>query len=340
MTAQSMAWHPYMPERLSWREIARGNIGSANGLFEPQAEAVVAIGAFDGLHLGHRALIEAACQSARKLDMPCVAVMFDPDPAEFLSGKDASSNSRLLHCADRAAGLVSLGADAVVSLRFDESISGISPRAFVDDVLPDVVRPRMLHVGENFRFGCGGQGDVTTLASLAKEAGFEVRVHPLVCRDASRVSSTRIRSLLREGSLDDANELLGRCHYVRGVVEHGRGEGTGFGFPTANVCCEREDCVPTEGVYAAYVSCDGRAWPAAVNVGSPPTFAQRREAFMEANLLGFSGDLYGREVCVSFVKWLRASRRFDTIDELERTVRGNISWVSENLGSHELEVSL
>ena len=123
-----------------------------------------------------------------------------------------------------------------------------------------------------------------------------------------------------------------------GQFAHGRGEGTGFGFPTANVVCDPRACMPAEGVYACYVSQGGTAWPAAANVGAPPTFAGRRAAFLEANLLGFTGDLYGAEVAVSFVRWLRPSRVFDSLSELERVVLGNIEWVRRNLGDAPREL--
>ena len=133
--------------------------------------------------------------------------------------------------------------------------------------------------------------------------------------------------------------LLGRCHFVRGWVDHGRGEGTSFGFPTANVRCDARTCMPAEGVYACVVSDGSRAWPAAANVGAPPTFDTRHDAyFLEANLLGFEGDLYGSELAVTFVAWLRASRPFSSLEELERTVLSNIDWVRRNVGETGVEV--
>jgi riboflavin kinase/FMN adenylyltransferase len=160
----------------------------------------------------------------------------------------------------------------------------------------------------------------------------------LVGEDGSTISATRIRGLLRSGELGEANKLLGRCHVLRGAVEHGRGEGTGMGFPTANVSFAIEDCMPKEGVYAGYVVVDGTAWASAINVGAPPTFSDARPAFLEANLLGFSGDLYGREVSVVFARWLRASRPFPSTEELERAVLSNVDWVRTQVGQHGVEV--
>ena len=301
---------------------------------------VVAMGVFDGLHLGHRTLLEEARREARAHDTRFVVVTFDPDPSDVLSS--AASARHLLHGDDRVGGLLALGADAVLVLRFTPDMASLAPEAFVHDVLVREARPISVHVGENFRFGHEAAGTPETLEELGRAYGFSVRAHELVEGAGGPVSATRIRALLEDGDLDVANELLRRCHYVRGQVEHGRGEGTSFGFPTANVRCPSSVCMPAEGVYGCYVTNGDRRWPAAVNVGAPPTFADgkgpARGTFLEANLVGFDGNLYGESVAVSFVAWLRGSKVFDSIDELERTVLGNIAWVRENLGEGEQEV--
>lgn len=297
---------------------------------------VVAIGAFDGLHLGHRALVAAAAADARRRGVPCVAVTFDPDPAEVLGAP--APNERLLSCADRARGLLALGADAVVRFRFDAALAATGIEEFVRDRLCAIAAPVSVHVGTNFSFGRGGEGTPSSLAGFGRAYGFEVLPHDLVPSGGSPISATRVRGLLAAGSLEEANVLLGRCHFVRGVVEHGRGEGRAFGFPTANVVSDPLDALPREGVYACYLVSGASAWPAATNVGAPPTFSAPKPAFMEANLIGFSGNLYGRSVRVVFVRRLRDSRRFDSTDELRRVVLGNIEWVQRNLGGSGLEV--
>ena len=303
-------------------------------------EAVVAMGVFDGLHLGHRSLLERARSEADAKGSRCVVVTFDPDPADVLSSPTHARH--LLSADDRVGGLLDLGVDAVLVLRFTPGLASLDPEAFVRDVLVREVRPTAVHVGENFRFGYKAAGTTRTLEELGRAYGFVVRTHGLVQAEGGLVSATRIRSLLERGDIDTANDLLQRCHYVRGEVEHGRGEGTSFGFPTANVRCHSHVCMPAEGVYGCYVTHGNRRWPAAANVGAPPTFADDRESargtFLEANLIGFDGDLYGECVTVSFVAWLRGSKVFDSLEELERTVLGNIAWVRENLGEGELEV--
>ena len=313
--------------------IGHGEIGPFDG-------AVIAMGVFDGLHLGHRSLLDCAKSEAKARDARLVVVTFSPDPADVLASPPHARH--LLSDDDRVRGLLAIGVDAVLVLHFTSDLASRGPEAFVRDVFLREARPVAVHVGENFRFGYKASGTTSTLEELGRIYGFAVRVHKLVQGEGGTVSATRIRMLLEDGDLDMANALLLRCHYVRGKVEHGRGEGTSFGFPTANVWCDSHVCMPAEGVYGCYVTHGSKRWPAAANVGTPPTFAREGETnrgtFLEANLIGFDGDLYGEEVTVSFVSWLRGSRVFDTLDELERTVLGNIAWVRENLGEGEMEV--
>lgn len=300
------------------------------------ADTVLVIGAFDGLHVGHRALVSAAVDDARRRGVQCVAVTFDPDPADIVA--KAAPSAHLLRGQDRVVGLLRLGTDVVHVLDFTSRVAKLSPEGFVRRVICAEMRPVSVHVGKNFRFGHGAEGSVESLRELGEMLGFCVHAHPIVRAKGDQVSATRIRGLIGNGEVSLANELLGRLHYVRGVVVHGRGEGTSFGFPTANVHCDMNDCMPAEGVYACYVTHGSASWPAAANVGAPKTFDMHQQAFLEANLVGFEGDIYGEEVAVSFVSWLRNSRAFESVEELERTVLGNIAWVREHLGEVALEV--
>lgn len=302
----------------------------------PGSEACVCIGAFDGLHRGHRRLLSHAVADARALSLPCVAVTFSPDPSDLIEGERPLS--RLLEVRDRARGLLLLGADAVLVLDFGEGLEHTSQEAFLRTMLPPLVRSRSVRVGTNFRFGDGGRGDLGSLRELGSGEGVAVHGEELLQEDGQTVSATRIRALLRDGQLERANSLLARPHFVRGHVGHGRGEGTSFGFPTANVLVPATTCLPADGVYAGYVVVGGTAYPAAINVGAPPTFSGPRQSFLEANLLGFSGDLYGREVSVVFARWLRASRPFPSTEELERAVLSNVDWVRTQVGQHGVEV--
>lgn len=303
----------------------------------PDVAACCVIGVFDGFHRGHQALVATTIADARARGCLSAVVTFDPDPASVLGHKAISTE--LLSARDRVRALAAAAPDAILVLDFTEELSATSYRAFFSDVLGDALRPVSLHVGSDFRLGAQGAGDVSALRELGRSCGMDVFGHDLVAEGDAKVSSTRVRNLLHEGRVERAAQLLGRCHFVRGVVTHGRGEGSSLGFPTANVRVRLEACMPAEGVYACLYIEGGRAWPAAVNVGSPPTFADPDPSFLEANLIGFDGDLYGSEATVIFVRWLRASRPFDSTEELERVVLGDIDWVRTNIGVGGAEVS-
>lgn len=293
--------------------------------------SVIAIGAFDGVHMGHRELLRSARADAEGRGCPLVVVTFDPDPARVL-GPERHGEELLCH-EDRLRALTSVGAAASCSVAFDAAMASMTAQDFVDDVLVPLLAPVSIHVGADFCLGAGGEGTVASLMGIGKERAFDVVGHDLVVDTGLPITATRIRGLLGEGRVGEAARLMGRHHFVRGQVLHGRGEGHAFGFPTANVSSDIEACMPADGVYAGFVRSGSEAWPAAINVGAPPSFSGPRTSFLEANLLGFEGDLYGAEVEVVFVDWLRPSRRFSSLLELERVVRGNIDWVHENLGS-------
>lgn len=302
----------------------------------PEQEVVLVLGAFDGVHRGHQELVDKAVRDARGRGVPCVAVTFDPDPETVVGPKVAGS--RLLCTSDRCRGLLTLGTDCVMALRFTPQLAALGPDEFVERVLLRATHPVSVHVGSNFRFGARAAGSVSSLGQLGTKLGFEVHAHSLMEVGGEAVSASRVRSLLQEGRVGEARELLGRSHAVRGRVAHGRGEGTSFGFPTANVTFDEQECLPKDGVYGCYFVCDDNVWPAAVNVGAPPSFGAATSRFLEANLIGFEGSLYGAEAIVTFEKWLRDSRRFDSLEELRDVVLKNIEWVRENLGKRRTGV--
>ena len=318
--------------------VPHGGFGDAGKALQESVPTVLAIGAFDGVHLGHRELLGACVREARARGMRSAVVTFDPDPSELLAGDRAQK--RLLSIEDRVAFCKSLGIDEVRIVPFTSEFAAHSPEEFIANACESFGSISSIHVGENFRFGVRGSGDIETLRALGVRYSFDTTAHPLCVLGGAPVSSTRIRSALVEGKVDEAARLLGRHHFVRGTVAHGRGEGTSFGFPTANVCCDGRSCMPGEGVYACVVTDGQHAWPAAANVGAPPTFSAHRDAFLEANLIGFEGDLYGTDLAVVFVEWLRASRPFSSLEELERVVLGNIDWVRRNLGDTSVEVGI
>lgn len=302
--------------------------------------AVVAIGAFDGVHRGHRALVERARAEAEARGDELLVVTFSPDPDEVLAGPRARAT--LLPTAQRARALAALpGVDEVVTLDFTPELAALPFERFVREALGEICELDAIVVGEDFRMGAGAAGDVASLAALGARDGFGVVGVRLADEGGEPITATRVRALVCAGRVERAAGLLGRCHRAGGAVVHGRGEGTSFGFPTANVSLADALCVPDQGVYAGFVAAGDTAWPAALNVGAPPSFSPSASAprsLIEANLIGFSGDLYGRDVEVVFVRWLRDSRPFDSLDELERTVLGNIGWVRAALGDGAVEL--
>lgn len=303
---------------------------------------VCAVGAFDGVHLGHRELLARARREAVARGARAVAVTFSPDPADVLG--DPLPSSRLLRVEDRVALILASGIRTVVVFDFDKAFASLTYGEFAAHALREVLDPACLVVGSDFRLGAKGAGTVGALSELGRDHGFGVVGVDLLASGGAPVSATRIRGLVREGRVERAAGLLSRPHRVVGRVAHGRGEGSAFGFPTANIGLDAADCLPEQGVYAALcVPLGGRgrrAFPAAVNVGAPPTFGAPEDApaFVEANLLGFSGDLYGSEVACLFMRWLRDSRPFTSLDELRTTVLGNIDWVARTFGDQGISL--
>ena len=291
---------------------------------------VCVLGVFDGLHEGHQGLLAIAKKDAEARKVPLVAVTFLPDPVEVLF---EGSPQRLLSGKDRLRALAAWGVDGILVHHFTREFAALSGTQYVESELLPCVPAVSVHVGSDFGLGAQGAEGSALLSSLGRQHGFEVHSHELFCSGGEKISATRIRNLLGQGRVEDAASLLGRWHFVSGVVKHGRGQGTGFGFPTANVALDVRDCIPQDGVYACYVVHGATAWPAAVNVGKAPSFESQTEPLLEANLLGFSGNLYDSQVQTVFVKRLRESKKFDSLEELKCAVRGNIDWVAQNLGT-------
>ena len=304
-----------------------------------ERRAVCAIGAFDGVHIGHQALIARAREEAIARGDELVVVTFSPDPSAVLCPEHPQK--MLLADESRLRALRSIeGVDRVIVLDFTAELAALPYERFVRETLGAVVDLDTIVVGSDFRLGAGGAGTVDALSELGCIDGFDVLGMERLAEGGAPVTATRIRRLLGEGRVEAAAGLLGRCHMVSGEVVHGRGEGTGFGFPTANVSVPTGLCLPAEGVYAGYVAHGDTAWPAAINVGKPRSFSPGEEGapFLEATLLGFGGDLYGASVDVVFARWLRAPRSFSSVEELEEVVLGNVSWVRATLGERGISL--
>ena len=293
----------------------------ACGLLE---QASVAFGVFDGVHRGHRYLIERACSASGRAS---VVLTFDCDPDELFAPERLR---KLMGNDRRIATLAGSGVDAVVVVPFCEALATQQPLDFLDDVFRDAV-PASIHVGADMRFGCKASGDVAELRRWAQRAGCAVDAVSLLAVDGEPVTSTRIRRLLADGSIEQANDLLGYAYTLEGTVVEGRHEGAQMGFRTANLEMPAMLQAIGEGVYAAWAHVGDVRCKAAVSVGVTPTFAERATATCEAHLLDFDEDIYGKRIGLEFRHWLRPMRTFDDIDELIATVMGNIAWVRENL---------
>jgi riboflavin kinase/FMN adenylyltransferase len=298
------------------------------GLSEPHA---VAIGTFDGVHLGHRALIGLAKRRADELGIATAVVTFDPHPARLVRPDVAPL--MLTGLDHRLELLAELEVDTTFVVRFDQARVEETAEGFVQSVLVESLAARSVVVGADFRFGKGRGGDVGLLRSIGEEAGFVVDGLDLVPRpddqsgQAEPVSSTLIRRAVAAGDLATATRLLGRFHELRGPVTSGDQRGRTIGFPTANVAVPQERALPADGVYAAwYVRPDGSRHPAAVNIGKRPTFYDNAEhSLVEAHLIDFSGDLYDEQARVLFVERLRPEQRFDGIDALSAQLQADIA---------------
>lgn len=284
---------------------------------------VVALGNFDGVHLGHQAVLARAVEEARALGGRVVAATFWPHPRSVLGA--GSSPGLLTTIEARREALLEYGADEVRTIPFDLDLSRKSPKEFVRDVLVGELGARAVVVGENFRFGYKAAGDFEELGRLMREFGGEA--HAVEVRGAGgEISSTRIRALLLEGDVSGAARLLGRPYGVSGEVVVGDRRGRTIGFPTANVWPDPAVIVPAGGVYACFVRIGEKTHAACTNVGVAPTF-ERGENRIEAHLLDFAEDLYGRVIEVRFLQRIRTERRFSGVEELKEQIGQDVKEV-------------
>jgi riboflavin kinase/FMN adenylyltransferase len=307
----------------------------------PPEGTVVTIGAYDGVHLGHRAVIADVRERAAATGRRSAVVTFDRHPAQVIRPDSAPL---LLTDLDQKLELLgATGVDYVHVVRFDEERSRETAEDFVETVLVGCLNAGEVVVGEDFHFGHRRLGDVSLLEDMGSSLGFRVHGLKLVgangtaARDDEQVSSTAIRRALHEGRLADANVMLGRPHEMRGPVVHGDERGRALGFPTANVAIGAEMLMPADGIYAGrLVRADASVLPSAIYVGKRPTFYDDRAmTLLEVHALGFSGDLYDEAVAVRFTHRIRPDARFASIEELTTQLRADCDRAAELLGVTE-----
>ena len=282
-------------------------------------------GVFDGFHVGHQLMVGEAL-ATRPEGGRVIAITMDIDPDEvFARGR----LKKLLTNEERLEMLAASGVDAVAVLPFSPELAAMSPVDFLEAIFGEGA-PAYMHVGVDFGFGRFGAGGVEDLRAWGEPRGMTVVGHELFRLDGCPITATRIRGLLADGRVDAAARLLGRPYHITGTVVHGRGSGAAFGIPTANLDVPPALLCTGEGVYGCRTVIDGRACNAAVCIGIPPTFEGRAKQQVEAHILDFDGDVYGRAITLEFVQFIRPNRVFASLDELIATLRDNIATIRDS----------
>jgi riboflavin kinase/FMN adenylyltransferase len=290
----------------------------------------VTIGKFDGIHRGHQALIQALHSAAAEHNLKTVLVTFDRHPDALLN--PASLKWPLIGPKQKATLVAEAGLDALLTLTFDDVLAQQSAKDFVQETLVDGLQAKIVIVGEDFRFGAGGAGDVALLHDLGQQLGFEVRVIPSATEAGLKVSTSVIRELLDQGDVTKAGILLGRVHTTVGIIEHGLKIGRTIGFPTANMSREAEGYLPLDGVYAGWLVADGVRYPAAHSVGINETF-QAVPRLVESHVLDRKDlDLYDKTVTLEYVDFVRPSAKFDGVDALVAAINRDLDKIRNILG--------
>ena len=302
-----------------------------NGLADVPSEwgeCVATIGVFDGVHRGHQRLIGRAVEIAAERGLPVVVITFDPHPDEVIR---PGSHPPFLTSYRRQAELIAaLGADAMCVLPFNVEFSRLTPDEFVHTVLSERLHAAAVAVGENYRFGHKAAGDVTMLVELGEKYDFTAEGVPLLVADGVTISSTYIRRQLNLGDVRAATAALGRPHRVEGVVVRGHQRGRALGFPTANVESPSRTAIPADGVYAGWLytlDLDGTEtdrWPAAISVGTNPTFGEGARTVEAYALDRDDLDLYGAHAAIDFTDRLRGTVRFDSVDDLVTQMHADV----------------
>jgi riboflavin kinase/FMN adenylyltransferase len=305
-------------------------------------ERAVTIGAFDGVHLGHQAVLRLVRDLARARGLSATVLTFDRHPAEIVRPETAP---KLLTTLEQKLELLAATqeVDECLVLPFDIARSKEPAEQFVEELLASVLHARLVVVGADFHFGYRRHGDVPLLQRMGAELGFETIGLGLVAPDDSvntvvtPYSSTAVRQLLAKGDVEGAAAILGRPHEVRGPVEHGDARGRDLGFPTANVSVPERICLPADGVYAGtFLAADGIERVAALSIGRRPTFyAEQGMLLLEAHVLDFDGDLYDQPARVKFFHRLRGQERFDNVEALNTQMRADVDQTRRRLSGRE-----
>lgn len=278
---------------------------------------VIALGTFDGLHLGHTDVINTAKDYAERSGLKLAVFTFSNHPLALI--RPDLVPVRIISAEEKIKLLESFGVDYLINIPFTEDFAALSPDEFLDRLA--CFNYRCLVVGENFTYGFLGSGKTETLERSGRKNGFDVIVRPLVKMNGNVVSSTGIRNLIQAGHIEYANRMLGRAYSITGKIVHGEQRGRKLGFPTANIeLLHGEMAVPAPGVYAVTASIEGGIYEGMGNIGNNPTFNDVEHVRLEVNLFNCSGDLYGKTMSVQFHKYIRAEKKFSGVEELCRQI--------------------
>ena len=305
---------------------------SISGLTEAAqlGATAVTIGKFDGIHLGHQALIAELITAASTHQLKTVLVTFDRHPDALLN--PTKLKWPLIGPGQKAQLVEAAGLDAMLTLAFDEALAGQSATEFIQETIVEALKAKLVIVGEDFRFGAGGAGDVSLLHDLGQQLGFEVRVVPSATVNGVKVSTSTIRDLLDQGNVVEAAKHLGRVHTTVGVIEHGLKIGRTIGFPTANMSRDAEGYLPLDGVYAGWLVADGVRYPAAHSVGINETF-QAVPRLVESHVLDRKDlDLYDKVVTLEYIDFIRPSAKFDGVESLVEEINRDLDKIRTILG--------
>ncbi len=299
-------------------------IESINQLSRPFTNAVISIGNFDGVHIGHQVLFEDVIQKARAIDGTSIAMTFEPHPLRVLTNRRTPPLITLYE--QKKELIAQMALDVLICIPFTHEFAAISARSFVEDLLVRRVGMSAIVVGRDYRFGRHREGDITMLKSLGKEIGFDVSIAEwihLPQQASHRISSTRIRQLVGEGRLIESRQMLGRHYQIRGRVIRGRNRGGKLlGFPTANIELIDELC-PKTGIYAVTVEWNGRDFPGVANIGYSPTFDDHLFT-VEVHIMDFNQDVYGETIKINFIERIRDEFKFPNLEALSEQIRKDI----------------
>ncbi len=296
-------------------------------------KSILTLGNFDGLHIGHQELVRMIISRAKEVGALSMVVTFRPHPLKILAPEKCPPLISIYE--EKIRLFEKLGIDVLVKIPFTMEFSTMSPEDFVRDILCGTLGASEIFVGYNYRFGKGREGDIRKLRSLGEKYGFTVREVAQIAVDGEVISSTRIRTLIKNGDVGHAAKLLGRAYAIAGIVVRGDGRGKGLGFPTANIA-PKHSLVPPDGVYAVRLVVREKVYDGIANIGMRPTFSKKTVA-IEVNVFNFNEDIYGEDISLYFIKKIRDEKKFRSAGALVTQIRSDIEVAREILAAHPAE---